>query len=123
MDEQQDDVVRHAQLKVLAAEADARWEAKPRPMDLPPAAEKVTATRKLPQFDAAAAAQAVGGGDASQHPTPVRVKQNSTAKQQEKVKVDDKEDVEDPWAKARPAGPSEGWQPAAWDPSPSKKRQ
>lgn len=35
LDEQKGDVVRQEQMKYLAAEADARWEAKPRVMEAP----------------------------------------------------------------------------------------
>ncbi|KAK7432788.1 hypothetical protein QQZ08_000650 [Neonectria magnoliae] len=96
LDEQQDDVVRQARIKVLAAEADARWEAKPRVMEAPE-----TTARRLASVTAPAPPQDAG----REKPTPDKTEQS-----------------DDPWAKAAKAqGPGENWQPTAWDPAAVKK--
>lgn len=96
--EQQSDVVRQAKMRQLAAAADARWEAKPRVMDIPGGATG----QPVPALD-------TGG-----------VKDEM---KREKQKIEsDLLDKNDPWAKARAQGPGESWQPTAWSPPPAKKR-
>ncbi|KAF7542185.1 hypothetical protein G7Z17_g11809 [Cylindrodendrum hubeiense] len=103
LDEQEDDVVRQERIKVLAAQADARWEAKARVMEAP----EETA-RRLAPVDAAAPPQHVGP-------------QLAPARRRKLVR-DEVAKGDDPWAKAKKAqGPSENWQPAAWSPTPAKK--
>ena len=88
--EQQGDVTRQERMKHLAAEADARWEAKPRVM------EDAAPSPQLEQANASAA------------------QPDSTQPNEGKHK---KQEPEDPWAKARPQGPGEKWQPEAWNPT------
>ncbi|KAK8139340.1 NADH ubiquinone oxidoreductase subunit [Apiospora sp. TS-2023a] len=97
--EQQGDVLRLARMKVLAAEADARWAAKPSFLDQPEEQPK-RAVRDAPQPDAGV--KTAQGGE-------------ETVTEEKKVEKDD------PWKKAA-TGPSEDWQPAAWSPSNSRKR-
>lgn len=87
MAEQRDDVTRQQRMKYLAAEADARWEAKPRIMEAPKEPELLETT-----------------------------KPSSTADTKTTSATDD------PWAKAKARGPSEDWQPEAWDPSKMSKK-
>ena len=99
MEEQEGDVVRQQRMQYLAAEADKRWEAKPKTMEAP--------------REEAAAPVLESGGVAEDAP----VGQESRVRRR-KVKEQWKEgDKNDPWAKAKAEGPSEKWQPAAWDPS------
>lgn len=96
MGEQKQDVLRQTHIKQLAAEADARWEAKPRVMDAP--------------------------GDEKGQPVPsLQSGQGSRApgslEPDEKAKTKE----EDPWAEHRSRGPGEKWQPEAWSPTPGKK--
>lgn len=101
VDEQQGDVLRQARMKKLAAEADARWEAKPRVMDAPEQAPApLLSPRRSPPLE-----QDVGG------------KQDVSGKQEVP-----EEPENDPWAKAKARGPGESWQPAAWTPPAAKKR-
>ncbi|POR34042.1 Uncharacterized protein TPAR_05708 [Tolypocladium paradoxum] len=95
--EQQGDVLRQERVKYLAAQADARWEAKPRVMEDPGQAAK---RRALP---------------AGQQET------DRAVKQEDKPAVEDAE-KNDPWAKAKAQGPGENWQPTAWSPTAAKKR-
>lgn len=81
-------------MKHLAAEADARWEAKPRVME-----------------DVATERPRISGADTT---TETREQQTQTQTDTERQK---KSEEGDPWARARTKGPSEDWQPAAWNPS------
>lgn len=81
-------------MKYLAAEADARWEAKPRVMEAPRGQEPA---RKLPL---------------AEDGTPA-----------EEVANKAKADAKDPWARATAQGPGEKWQPTAWDPAAAKKKR
>ncbi|KAF4967373.1 hypothetical protein FZEAL_10540 [Fusarium zealandicum] len=104
VDEQHGDVARRARMKKLAAEADARWEAKPRVMDAPEAAPApllASAKAGPPKQDVGQEQQAPASAEKAQ---------------------DEVEKKDDPWAKAKTRGPGESWQPAAWDPTAVKKR-
>lgn len=103
--EQQGDVLRLARMKVLAAEADARWAAKPSFLDQPEQQPKraIQDAPPTPATDAGAATTAQGQG---------KTVTGEVKKEAEK---------DDPWKKAA-TGPSEAWQPAAWSPSNSRKR-
>ncbi|KAK7908735.1 hypothetical protein PG985_016038 [Apiospora marii] len=108
--EQQADVARRARMQVLAAEADARWAAKPSFLDQPEEQPK-RAIQDAPQpaeamnDDGAAAATTTGQGQGKTVAGEVK-------KEAEK---------DDPWKKAA-TGPSETWQPTSWSPSSSRKR-
>ncbi len=84
--------MRQVRMKQLAAEADARWDAKPRVME--------------------------AGAD---EPKAALPSSQAQAPRQE-VKRDAEADVDpkDPWKKARASGPGETWQPAAWTPTGKK---
>ncbi|KAI4594393.1 hypothetical protein KJ359_008417 [Pestalotiopsis sp. 9143b] len=102
------DVARQSRIKALAAEADARWEAKPRLSDMPGAAKgqpqpALDTGRTQPQEQAAEQKMQDKGlrdGAAAQGKTEVQ---------------------DDPWKKAA-TGPGETWQPAAWTPTSTRKR-
>ncbi|RFU79927.1 hypothetical protein TARUN_2271 [Trichoderma arundinaceum] len=101
LEEQRTEVVRQERMKYLAAEADARWEAKPRVMEAP--REQQDPAKKLPL------AEERPQGDEARASSPQEAKKQADAK--------------DPWAKARAQGPGEKWQPTAWNPTPAKRRQ
>ncbi|KJZ78924.1 hypothetical protein HIM_01697 [Hirsutella minnesotensis 3608] len=107
--EQRDDVIRQERIKLLAAQADARWEAKPRLSDVPGG---VAASRELPAE--------------TEQPGPALQSQSSTRaapgvlRGQSSDKSKGISDAQDPWAQARPQGASENWQPASWSPSTSR---
>lgn len=99
--EQTQDVARQARIKLLAAEADARWDAKPSLSDMPVREPK----QALPASDTAGAErpqERVAPGDAA-----------DAGRKEKDVK-------EDPWKRA--SGPSENWQPKAWSPTSASKR-
>ncbi|KAJ6780527.1 hypothetical protein PWT90_03163 [Aphanocladium album] len=112
LDEQRGDVVRQAQLKQLAAEADARWAAKPRVMEDP-----LPGQEALPQVQAGPAAR--------DEATTLRAESKRRKNTQGDETVRDTTaaeavDPKDPWKQARTRGPSEDWQPQAWSPNAKK---
>jgi NADH dehydrogenase [ubiquinone] 1 alpha subcomplex assembly factor 2 len=93
LDEQARDVARQQELKVLAAQADARWVAKRSVLDASPAAS--------------ASAPALGEG---------RGKQGAEEGTEERP--GGTEDRQDPWKQAR-RNPGEDWQPQPWAGTPA----
>lgn len=122
--EQHADVRRQQQMKYLAAEADARWEAKPRYIDAPgqatgqpvPGLESQAARRGAP---AAQEAQAAGGS--SRKDAVASGPEQVQSRQQQQQHVPKGPAKEDPWKQSRRGGPSEEWQPKAWAPPSSTK--
>lgn len=82
-------------MKQLAAEADARWEAKPKVME-----------------DVKSQALPSSSNDTHAQPQP----QTQPETHNETIK----KTKEDPWAKARAKGPGEDWQPESWNPTSRK---
>ncbi|KAJ6446417.1 NADH dehydrogenase [ubiquinone] 1 alpha subcomplex assembly factor 2 [Purpureocillium lavendulum] len=135
--EQRDDVARQRRVKVLAAEADARWDAKPRVMEapedaaarsssrsgggsLPPAAADPTARDEAAHAEEQQAPQEQERAqDASGSPEQIATEPSPDAK---KPTTTTTTPENDPWAKAKPQGPGETWQPTAWSPTAAKKR-
>ncbi|CAJ2510251.1 Uu.00g061510.m01.CDS01 [Anthostomella pinea] len=103
LQEQSADVMRQERMKVLVAEADARWDAKPSLIDMP-GKEKgqpvppLNTGKTQPQEQAARA-----GGREQEVQDAVKPKEN-------------------PWKRAR-GGPNETWQPAPWTPTSARKRE
>lgn len=104
LEEQQGDVVRQARMKTLAAEADARWEAKPRYMDAP---------------DGATAAPRIAPEEQQSAPSQPEV---ASSTERAKKPNESKEQTSDPWTQHKSKGPGEAWQPTAWDPSSTKAK-
>lgn len=129
LDEQRAEVVRQARMKVLAAEADARWEAKPRVME-DVAASEVLGVRE-PALDTEGGKIAGGGGGGGQEQGQgVKLGDNEVVNQREdtwkrmreeesnKTKSVAGEKGPDPWKQQQArGGPGETWQPKAWDPA------
>ncbi|KAJ5942106.1 hypothetical protein N7516_002274 [Penicillium verrucosum] len=107
--EQQQDLVRQAQIKQLARLADERWASKasfldkPKTQQSPPTTQINEATLNTP------------ANAAPTQQTPVSTTSPETAPAAPKTQK-----VENPWTKAKKANPGEEWQPEAW--SPSSKR-
>ncbi|KAG6012509.1 hypothetical protein E4U43_007748 [Claviceps pusilla] len=107
LEEQQGDLLRRDRTKILAAEADARWEAKPRVMT-------------------AGDSPAALGGSAGAEPDMKTDKgtQQQQQQQQQKATIDQgttTAEGNDAWSRAKKAqGVGEKWQPAAWKPSPKR---
>jgi NADH dehydrogenase [ubiquinone] 1 alpha subcomplex assembly factor 2 len=120
LDEQTQDVVRQERTKLLAAQADARWEAKPRVMETPPQERD----RPLPALNKSSATQPQHIPDAlSESTTHEKHVGRKPSRMQEIANSDREKDsnqsAADPWERAR--RPSETWQPDAWNPSSSRK--
>lgn len=111
LEEQQGDVVRQARMKKLAAEADARWEAKPRVMEAPE-------TEAAPAPLLSSSSTQAGGRPPRQGVGRERQADPAGAKEVE----DETETSDDPWAKAKARGPGENWQPTAWNPTATRKQ-
>ena len=106
LEEQQGDVVRRARMLQLAAEADKRWEAKPRVMEAPQTANTANVAPAVSDVDGA-----TGGQEGSRQLGGVGGLKNKGNGAGEQVR----EKTNDPWAKARAQGPGEKWQPTTWN--------
>ncbi|KAI8627349.1 hypothetical protein F5Y19DRAFT_486945 [Xylariaceae sp. FL1651] len=104
MQEQSSEMMRQERMKALAAEADARWEAKPSLLDMP-------AQDGVKNVDPALAQE---NKQVQQESEEKGAQAGQTHTQ---TKIDD-----DPWKRARGGGPSETWQPAAWSPTSARKQ-
>ncbi|KAG5915383.1 hypothetical protein E4U61_004641 [Claviceps capensis] len=108
LDEQHEDVVRKERMKVLAAEADARWEAKPRLLGTDEPSQATLGAGKKAEINVEGETQqqmGAGGAEGAE-----------TAQGAQSVKDVDK--VDDSWEKAKKAQKvGDKWQPAAWNPS------
>ncbi|KAK3990248.1 NADH-ubiquinone oxidoreductase assembly factor N7BML [Cladorrhinum sp. PSN332] len=141
LSEQAADVARQERIKVLAAQADARWAAKPGYVDAPAPA---TAPAPAPAFAAPAGESVrkppmVGGGMVveAREQEREREQEQEQEQKQEEVKKDEGQVLKDqrqkawremkdqegkipakndPWKQANRGGPSEEWQPKAWTP-------
>jgi NADH dehydrogenase [ubiquinone] 1 alpha subcomplex assembly factor 2 len=117
--EQSQDVVRQEQLKILAAQADQRWNEKASVLDAPGHVRG----QPLPALGTQMAQSEQGTGispgrtsivDDTTVPESVGVKVPESARKPETAMESKKlEEKEDPWKKAQ-GGPSEQWQPKAW---------
>lgn len=112
LQEQRQDVVRQEQMKYLAAEADARWAAKPSYIDAPGQArgQPLPALRTEPPN----LARSLPDGEKPTQNDPIASVEDVPRTETGPVK-------EDPWKKHR-GGPSEDWQPTGWTPSVPPKR-
>ncbi|KAI3336338.1 hypothetical protein HD806DRAFT_2271 [Xylariaceae sp. AK1471] len=110
--EQSAEKMRQERIKLLAAEADARWEAKPSLLDMPTRGGEKKVDQATSQEnrqeqwkDKVEKKQEQGGENA----------QAKQASPQTKA-------ADDPWKRLNRGGPSETWQPEAWTPTPTKKQ-
>lgn len=113
-------------MKQLAAEADARWAAKPKVMEDPLPGQQSQSQSALPDAGEAAAPAAQDTvtplrADSRRRRNPQR-DDAAAAAVQEQTQQDDGGGVDpkDPWKQARKRGPSEDWQPQAWSPNAKK---
>lgn len=122
--EQHAEVRRQQQMRLLAAEADARWAAKPSLLDHDGAGApgQVGAGQPVPALGSRATARGTGGegeGGDLRAGEARRDAVASGAEQQAAVERD--AEKKDPWAQSRRGGPSEDWQPQAWTPPAAKR--
>ncbi|KAF2137242.1 uncharacterized protein K452DRAFT_258012 [Aplosporella prunicola CBS 121167] len=135
--EQEADLVRQARMKQLAADADARWAAKPSVLDPPDRAQMVAAplaSRQSPEVagvepepinvqpEPVVAAAAARQEQTAQQSTPKQAKNNK--KQAKKQQQQQKTDAPSPWDKhALSAQQAQEWQPESWTPKPASRKR
>lgn len=111
IEEQRAEVVRQERMKVLAAEADARWAAKPRVMDAPrPKQEIVGGT-----VGGALGAEGTEGEVTGRKGEAIEGRGETWERMKQKAGREGGRPVDDPWKRSR-GGPSEEWQPEGWQP-------
>lgn len=113
MQEQMAELQRQARVKMLAAEADARWEAKPSLLHMPQ--DKTAGTT----------AQGKGGGrlpDGAGTRTESKIENSPAEQTSPRTDPEAKPSDPDPWKRAERGAPGESWQPEAWTPTSTKKR-
>lgn len=128
--EQQSDVVRQKQIKMLAAQADERWASKPSVLDTP---DKQQPVQMLASRDSRLG---VGQVNLDQQVTDERENQWILGEQSklspEALKSEGKlppanqrrprESKENPWKQSARVNPGEDWQPESWTPVPARRR-
>ncbi|KAM3553632.1 hypothetical protein MY1884_006567 [Beauveria asiatica] len=124
LDEQRADVARRARVKQLAADADARWAAKPRVMEDPlPGQKQALPTAAAEAATTTTTTTTTTTRTSAQDPVTLRAESKQKRKTQRVEAEDGAEeavDPKDPWKQARSRGPSEDWQPQAWSPKARK---
>jgi NADH dehydrogenase [ubiquinone] 1 alpha subcomplex assembly factor 2 len=128
MAEQVAELQRQARIKVLAAEADARWEAKGSLLDMPPSTATTTAaeggrqTREQEQAQVQETEQTSQQGEPEEPPRRDGREKDIPAKQTSSPKTEPPPSSPDPWKRAQRGAPGETWQPEGWTPTPARKR-
>lgn len=112
-EEQKREEFRQEQMKLLSAQADARWEAKPRLTDAP---GQQTA-QPLPAIDTAQTRPTAPDQEASN--ANAKTVHRPPLHEDESVNEVKKQYGKDPWTAAE--GSSKGWQPKAWVPPAGNK--
>ena len=112
--EQQAEIRRQQQMRVLAAEADARWAAKESLLNDGGAGApgQVGKGQPVPALESRAAAR--GEEEEAALPGKEETRRDPVAAAEDAEK-------KDPWRQSRRGGPSEDWQPQAWSPPASKR--
>lgn len=106
LEEQQQDLIRQAQIKQLARLADERWASKPSFLDKPKSQQPLPPTKSNQPSRKPTTENAQ---DTSAPAPSTSTPQPASAKPQTPK--------EDPWAKANPGNPGDTWQPESWTPS------
>lgn len=126
MREQVAELRRQARIKVLAAEADARWEAKPSLLDMPTKEEKEFGGGRgqtTALGDGQVRAQELGRDrETREAPQEARSEDEGEGRLPEQTIPQTGTPSPDPWKRAERGAPGETWQPEAWTPTPARKR-
>jgi NADH dehydrogenase [ubiquinone] 1 alpha subcomplex assembly factor 2 len=132
VDEQRTDVLRQDRMKVLAAEADARWAAKPGYLDGPEMAQPAPPLRSPRREDVTKPAGTLAedvretmnsGNRPDEEPGNSKKETWGVSQEEEKDKMRKGEAPEtDPWKQADAGIPGQNWQPQGWNPSAPSKR-
>lgn len=114
------DVARQERLKVLARQADERWNAKASFLDQPRTTQQAIPATRVKDGGGYVGANAGEDVGVRQEEAVRSGKQAGDEIRHDRVVEtqlkEDKKYKDDPWKKAK-GGPSEQWQPKAWDPS------
>ncbi|KAF2689862.1 hypothetical protein K458DRAFT_382990 [Lentithecium fluviatile CBS 122367] len=126
--DQQAEVYRQARIKQLAAQADARWAAKPSVLDAP---DKQQPAQMLESRDPnAGVAQMNADLETTEKAEPsrsealnpeeaARTEDAPTLKTRKRMRTEPKDS---PWQQVAKGNPGDEWQPAPWSPGPAKRR-
>ena len=106
LEEQQQDLIRQAQIKQLARLADERWASKPSFLDKPKTQQPTTPTGAS---QPSTSPTTESPQDVSAPATPSSTPKPAAAKPEPPK--------EDPWAKANSGNPGDTWQPESWTPT------
>jgi NADH dehydrogenase [ubiquinone] 1 alpha subcomplex assembly factor 2 len=125
--DQQAELHRQAQIKMLAAQADARWAAKPSALDAP---DKQQPVQVLQSRDPHAGVGQMNveheiKGNAAPPPTKDGVREATQTEDAPTLKTRKPmrtEPGDSPWKQAAKGNPGDEWQPASWSPGPAKRR-
>lgn len=123
MEEQVAELQRQTRIKLLAAEADARWEAKPSLLDRPPT--KTTKTSVIEEGLSQKSEPEPQGVSTSKIASQVRAQAQTRKREDTPATATGSEapsPENDPWRRADRSAPGEAWQPEAWTPTSAKKR-
>ncbi|KAJ5168118.1 uncharacterized protein N7482_003712 [Penicillium canariense] len=107
IEEQQQDLIRQAQIKQLARLADERWASKPSFLDKPKT-EQPPPPKETSDSSINTTTEPPQNASPFARPTP----QPQPASAESKTTKE-----EDPWAKANTGNPGDSWQPDSWTPS------
>ncbi|KAK5664012.1 hypothetical protein OQA88_226 [Cercophora sp. LCS_1] len=131
LEEQEADVIRQERMKMLAAEADARWETKGRLVGSPAGAPGQPMGQPVPVLGTGIAegtgSDELSGRVPKEEPAKSdEVKDAKGSREETWRKMRDEEEGvlkgKGPWKQAAPSGPGETWQPKAWQSGEAKKR-
>jgi NADH dehydrogenase [ubiquinone] 1 alpha subcomplex assembly factor 2 len=133
VDEQKADLLRQERIKLLAAQADARWAAKPGVLDGPEMAQAVPALRTPRRQDGTKVAGTLAedvretmssGNRPDEEPRSSKKETWAVSQEEEKEKMRTGKATEtDPWKQADTGVPGQNWQPKGWNPSAPAKRR
>ncbi|KAJ4359814.1 uncharacterized protein N0V89_000370 [Didymosphaeria variabile] len=131
MAEQQAEALRQERIKMLAAQADARWAAKPSAVDAP---DKQQPVQMLESRDPNTGIRQTNADQeirgrvdpqpaVTEEDIEAEARQTDAAPTLKKRKPMRKEPKDSPWKQAAAKGnPGEEWQPASWSPAPARRR-
>ncbi|KAI1346587.1 hypothetical protein F5Y01DRAFT_319589 [Xylaria sp. FL0043] len=135
MTEQMAELQRQARIKLLAAEADARWAAKPSLLDMPPtktAPPPTTSTTTETETTNQSPGTSERVSESGEQAQRATIKDGTEAKGKVQRAADTETETKpsqtkadtDPWKRAQRGAPGETWQPQAWTPTsaPARKR-
>ncbi|KAH8909861.1 hypothetical protein BR93DRAFT_924868 [Coniochaeta sp. PMI_546] len=134
VDEQTAELLRQERIKYLAAQADARWAARPSVLDGPELGQAVPALRTPRRNDAAKPAGTLAedvresmssGRRPDEEPRSSRKETRgvSQEEEEEKVRTGKPPVADNPWKQATTGAPGQNWQPKGWNPSAAEKRR